>query len=211
MKKNTRGFIQIAIIILMSVLALGTVGYFAYTNGQKNPKIITDKKFTEVTPTVEESLTPTAILEITSKPSPTSSNNKLFNGTSFIYTNSVYSGYTLSYPSNCVAKTSALICTLNNGQVQIDINAGGHGGEIMKTKVIRNNETKIIPAGEGKISLIENLDTKKAFGTYWINKTDALTQEPIFGFEFRDISETDIAEFEKLLDTILNSFKFIEK
>jgi len=134
-----------------------------------------------------------------------------YENTEFIYANSVYKGYSLLFPSTCTQEVSTINCQLAHGTATILINAGGHGGEIMETKILRNNETKIIPAGEGKINEIEDVKNKKVFGTFWINKTDKLEQEPIFGFEFMNVSIEDVEEFENMFDQILSTFKFTEK
>ncbi len=136
----------------------------------------------------------------------TSSWNK-YGSSEFVYTNNVYKSYFLMYPTTCLLKISSIDCKLAHGTATIIINAGGHGGEIMETKVIRSNEDKNIMAGSGKITEIEDVKGKSVFGTFWINKTDKLEQEPIFGFEFKNIPTGDLVEFESLFDQVLSTFK----
>ena len=139
-----------------------------------------------------------------------SSIKRVYTGESFVYQNSVYSGYSFEYPETCSLSSTALNCSLTHGIGVIMINAGGHGYGIFESKSIKNNETKIIPAGEGKISLIEDVKAKTVLGTYWINKTDKLTQSPIFGFEFRDIPTEDLIEFEQLFDQLVSTLTFLD-
>jgi len=172
------------------------------------------KSFTEeLTPEQESRLVPPQ--ETTIKPSISSTPDetkdwRTFTGNSFVYSNSVYSGYSIKYPSTCsLAGNSILICKTIHGNTTLIIDAGGHGGGIMEIKVLRSNETKVISAGEGKINEIKDMTSNKVSGTFWINKTDKLKQEPIFGFEFKDIPSEDVDEFEATFDQILSTFKFL--
>jgi hypothetical protein len=131
-----------------------------------------------------------------------------YENSEFIYQNKVYSGYRLLFPPACTQEGSSIDCKLAHDSGTIIVNAGGHGGEPGNYKTLKSNEPKIIPAGSGKITQVLNLDTNFVTGTFWIEKTDLLSQEPIFGFEFMHVPYQDLAEFEKLFDTILSTFTF---
>jgi hypothetical protein len=131
-----------------------------------------------------------------------------YNGQDFGYSNNIYNGYSFMYPNNCILKNETLSCSLKNGVASLLINAGGHGGSEGNYKVLVDNQTKNIASIEGKLTAIEDIDNKTIFGTYWMNKTAELTQEPIFGFEFFDINTLDFPEFQTLFILILSTFKF---
>jgi hypothetical protein len=192
MKKSTIFLFILFAFFFVAILVLAYLNYFS----SKNPQVTT-----KVTETVVKTLTPTAVIS-------TVSESKIYSGQDFTYHNNIYSGYNFNYPSTCVLKDETLTCTLKNSAASILINAGGHGGNDGNYRVLVNNQTKIIDSVEGNLTAIEDIDNKVVFGTYWINKTPILTQEPIFGFEFSKISVSDFEEFKILFNDILSSFKF---
>jgi hypothetical protein len=131
-----------------------------------------------------------------------------YNGQNFGYSNNTYNGYSFMYPNNCILKNETLSCSFKNGVASLLINASGHGGSEGNYKVLVDNQTKNIASIEGKLTAIEDIDNKTVFGTYWMNKTAELAQEPIFGFEFFDINTLDFSEFQTLFTLILSTFKF---
>lgn len=184
------------------------VGGGAYYFGVVNTK--TQLSFDSNIPSPIETNLPTFV-----DPTPTETSSPTlgwltYNASDFVYSNNVYSGYSFLYPSSCNRTMAVLNCKLGHGSGTIAVNAGGHGGENIETKVIKSNEIKVIPAGEGRLTLIEDVKAKTVFGTYWIYKTDKLVQEPIFGFEFMKVPLEDLAEFEKLFDQILSTLNFAD-
>jgi hypothetical protein len=204
MRDNSKGFAQVLVIILLLVLVGGGAYYFGVQ------KTKTDQKSVLKTPTPAASDVSEAEL---SNPNPTPTPNKTagwqtYSGTDFVYENPTFKGYSFLFPPTCDQTMAALTCKFSGGSGTIIVNAGGHGGENIETKVIKNNETKVYPAGEGKLTLIEDVKTKTVFGTFWINKTNQFDQEPIFGFEFMKIPVSDLSEFEEMFDQMMFTFKF---
>lgn len=202
MEKNTKGYTQILITILLLVVVAGGAYYFG-TQKSRLKSDLESKISVDDNTSVPES--PSKTPDQAYKPN---AQWKTFLGTSFVYTNKIYTGYTFLYPESCEKKDLSLICKTTHGTGTIIVNAGGHGGENVETKIIKSNETKVIPVGEGKITLIQNVKENTIFGTFWINKTDKLTQEPIFGFEFVGFPYEDLSELTVLIDELLSSFNF---
>lgn len=170
------------------------------------------KSFTqELTPEEQSQLIPPKETNPESTISPDKTAGwKTLVGNDFIYSNELYSGYSLKYPNSCeVINNINLSCVTSNGKVTIIINAGGHG---LPNNLIslRNNEPKTIPAGSGLFSEVEFIENNTVLGVFTINKTDLLSSEPIFMFEFNELPKKDLKEFEKLFDQILSTFKFID-
>lgn len=196
MKKTTVFFIIFISILFVSILVLAYINYFSSKKILSSPTIIKDTN-----------ITPTAVITPVTDPT---SDFKTYVGKNFTYSNNVYSGYSFNYPDTCTLKNETLTCTLKNSVVTLQINAGGHGGGEGNYKILIDNQTKIIDSVEGKLTAIEDLDNKIVFGTYWINKTPNLVQEPIFGFEFYGLSSSDFNEFKTLFELLLSTFKFTD-
>ncbi|HWS48510.1 MAG TPA: hypothetical protein VN174_00485 [Candidatus Methanoperedens sp.] len=204
MKKSTFFLYILTAFFFVSVLILAYLNYFS------SSKIPSTAK-----PIDNPSILPTKTVNLTISPSITSSplslsNLKTYTGQDFVYLNNIYSAYTFNYPDFCTLKDDTLSCTLKNSLATIQINAGGHGGGEGNYQVLVDNQSKIFNSIEGKLTAIEDLDNKTVFGTYWINKTPKLTQEPIFGFEFYGLSSSDFNEFKTLFEQLLSTFKFTE-
>lgn len=203
MKKSTLFLYILTAFFFVSILILAYLNYFssskipANSNNINNPSIL-----------------PTTTLDLTASPSASTSTSPLLNlktytGQDFTYSNNIYSSYSFEYPNTCTLEKETLTCTLKNSLATIQINAGGHGGGEGNFQTLVDNQSKDFNLIEGKLTAIEDLDNKTVFGTYWINKTPTLTQEPIFGFEFNNIASSDFQDFEILLKDILSSLKFI--
>lgn len=203
MKKSTLFLYILTAFFFVSILILAYLNYFssskipANSNNINNPSIL-----------------PTTTLDLTASPSASTSTSPLLNlktytGQDFTYSNNIYSSYSFEYPNTCTLEKETLTCTLKNSLATIQINAGGHGGGEGNFQTLVDNQSKNFNSIEGKLTAIEDLDNKTVFGTYWINKTPILTQEPIFGFEFNNVNSSDFQDFEILLKDILSSLKFI--
>lgn len=199
-------YLKTIIFSVLVIITLSLIGYLVFQNQKLQKQVLNP----QVSPTIQ-------VPSPTSKPSSSTSISpdetagwKTFTGNSLRYSNSVYSGYSLKYPPICSLTDKILTCKTKHGIATLIIDAGGHGGGITEIKVLRDNETKVIPAGEGKINEIKDMTNNKVTGTFWINKTDKLKQEPIFGFEFKDIPLEDVDEFEVIFNQILSTFKFID-
>lgn len=191
MKKSTLFLYILTAFFFVSVLILAYLNYFSSS---------------KIPATSNVSTSPSVPPSTTTSPSP---NLKTYTGQDFTYPNNIYSSYSFEYPNTCTLEKETLICTLKNSLATIQINAGGHGGGEGNFQTLVDNQSKNFNLIEGKLTAIEDLDNKTVFGTYWINKTPTLTQEPIFGFEFNNIASSDFQDFEILLKDILSSLKFI--
>jgi len=149
--------------------------------------------------------TPTSVV----KDSPTG-NQKIYFNRDFVYPNSIYEGYSFSYPETCTLSESQLNCQLGSGTAIIYINARNNSSKTSQEVFLMNNSLRSYAFGSGKMTFINDPETKLISGTYWINKTPLLTNEQIFGFGFEQIPEKNYSEFFGTFEKIISSFSFTE-
>jgi len=195
-KKTSPILIVSLVLIIIAVLAIG-----AYIFGTK---LMGGKATPTPIPTPQETISDIP----TPSPDPMA-DWKTYMDTAFLYPNKVYSSYSFLYSPDCTRTLATLACKFATGTGTIKVNAGGHGGSPIQTKAIVTGVLKTYPFGEGKLTETQDVKADTVFGTFWITKTDKLTQDPIFGFEFTGIPMSDLAEFDKTLDSMLTTFKFV--